>query len=112
MQIAPSLLKRNIEDIATLLGDKGYDDRKICTLTREKEMRLLIKHCECLLHHKAWKAQLNAELYGQRSQSETVNSRLKPAGTRRLSAPDTSGINFVKPLVAISLPTQTRHSDR
>jgi len=28
-QIAPSLIKRNPEDIDILLGDKGYDDHKI-----------------------------------------------------------------------------------
>lgn len=27
-QIAPSLIKRNADDIAVLLGDKGYDDQK------------------------------------------------------------------------------------
>jgi hypothetical protein len=30
------------------------------------------------LLHKAWNARLDTDLYGQRSQSETVNSTLKP----------------------------------
>lgn len=38
MQIAPSLIKRNINDVAILLGDKGYDDQEIRTLAREKEV--------------------------------------------------------------------------
>ena len=28
-QIAPSLIRRNLENIDILLGDKGYDDQKI-----------------------------------------------------------------------------------
>ncbi len=42
-QIAPSLIKRNTSEIATLLGDKGYDDQKIRTLARESGVRPLIK---------------------------------------------------------------------
>src|SRR6056297_1423968 len=76
-QIAPSLIKRNPEDIDVLLGDKGYDDQKIRRLAHEYEARPLIKHREFTPIHKAWNARLDAELYGQRSQSETVNSTLK-----------------------------------
>jgi IS5 family transposase len=76
-QIAPSLIKRNADDIAVLLADKGYDDKKIRALARETEVRSLIKHCEFSSLHKAWNAQLDADIYGQRSQNETVNSRLK-----------------------------------
>ena len=39
--------------------------------------RPLIKHRELSSLYKAWNARLNAALYGQRSQNETVNSRLK-----------------------------------
>ena len=76
-QIAPSLIKRNPETIDILLGDKGYDDQKIRRLARQHEVRPLIKHREFTSLHKAWNARLNADLYGQRSQSETVNSTLK-----------------------------------
>ncbi len=76
-QIAPALINRNTDDVAILLGDKGYDDREIRTLAREKEVRPLIKHREFSSLHKAWNARLDADLYGQRSQNETVNSRLK-----------------------------------
>ena len=31
-QIAPSLIKRNAENVAILLGDKGYDDQKVRSL--------------------------------------------------------------------------------
>jgi len=62
---------------AILLGDKGYDDQKIRQLARQHEVRPLIKHREFTSLHKAWNARLDADLYGQRSQSETVNSTLK-----------------------------------
>jgi IS5 family transposase len=76
-QIAPSLIKRNSEEVVVLLGDKGYDDQKVRTLVRETGVRPLIKHREFSSLHKAWNARLDADLYGQRSQNETVNSRLK-----------------------------------
>ena len=76
-QIAPSLIKRNADEVETLLGDKGYDDRKICALASEEGVRRLIKHREFSSLHKAWNARLDANLYGQRSQNETVNSHLK-----------------------------------
>ena len=76
-RIAPSLIKRNPNTIDILLGDKGYDDQKIRRLARHHEVRPLIKHHEFTSLHKAWNARLDADLYGQRSQSETVNSTLK-----------------------------------
>ena len=76
-QIAPSLIKWNTTDVAVLLGDKGYDDQEIRTLARETGVRPLIKHREFSSLHKAWNARLDTDLYGQRSQNETVNSRIK-----------------------------------
>jgi IS5 family transposase len=76
-KIAPLLIKRNTEAVAILLGDKGYDDQKIRALAREEDIRPLIKHREFSSLHKAWNARLDSELYGQRSQSETVNFQLK-----------------------------------
>mgnify|MGYP002760901210 FL=1 len=76
-QIAPSLIKRNAGNVAILLGDKGYDDQKVRALARDAGVRPLIKHREFSSLHKAWNARLNADLYGQRSQNETVNSSLK-----------------------------------
>jgi IS5 family transposase len=76
-KIAPSLIKRITGGIAVLLGHKGYDDQKIRTLARETGVRPLIKHREFSSLHRAWNARLDASLYGQRSQNETVNSRLK-----------------------------------
>jgi len=76
-KIAPSLIRRNISSVAVLIGDKGYDDQKIRALSREAGVRPLIKHREFSSLHKAWNARLDADLYGQRSQNETVNSRLK-----------------------------------
>ena len=77
IQIAPSLIRRNTDDVAVLLGDNGYDDQKIRVLAQREEIRPLIKHREFSSIHKAWNARLDADLYGQRSQTETVNSRLK-----------------------------------
>ena len=76
-QIAPSLINRNSEEVAILLGDNGYDDQKVRTLARATGVRPLIKHREFSSLQKAWNARLDADLYGQRSQNETVNSRLK-----------------------------------
>jgi IS5 family transposase len=76
-QIAPSLIKRNTGEVVILLGDKGYDDQKVRALARDEGVRPLIKHREFSSLHKAWNARLDADLYGQRSQSETVNSTLK-----------------------------------
>ncbi|WP_231189130.1 IS5 family transposase [Haladaptatus sp. DYF46] len=76
-QIAPSLINRNAAEVDVLLGDRGYDDHQIRVMARENEIRPLIKHREFSSLQKAWNARLDAELYGQRSQSETVNSRLK-----------------------------------
>ncbi|OYR51334.1 IS5/IS1182 family transposase [Halorubrum sp. Ea1] len=75
-QIAPSLIKRNPESVGILLGHKGYDDQNIRRLCRQHEVRPLIKHREFTSLHRAWNARLDTDLYGQRSQSETVNSTL------------------------------------
>ena len=76
-QIAPALIKRNPVHIDILIGDKGYDDQKIRRLARQHKVRLLIKYREFISPHKAWNTRLDADLYDQRSQSETVNSTLK-----------------------------------
>ena len=76
-QIAPSLIKRNAGNVAILLGEKGYDDQKVRALARDAGVRPLIKHREFSSLHKAWNARLDADLYGQRSQNETVNPSLK-----------------------------------
>lgn len=76
-QTAPSLIKRNSDEMAILLSDKGYDDQKVRALAYEEEVCPLIKHREVSSLHKAWNARLDAGLYSQRSQNETVNSRLK-----------------------------------
>ena len=76
-QIAPSLIKRNTGNVTILLGDKGYDDQELRALAHEAGVRPLIKHREFSSIHKAWNARLDSDLYGQRSQNETVNSSLK-----------------------------------
>jgi len=76
-QIAPSLINHNTAEVDVLLGDKGYDDQQIRAMARNHGIRPVIKHREFSSLQKAWNARLDSELYGQRSQSETVNSRLK-----------------------------------
>jgi len=76
-KIAPSLIRRNTDDVTILLGDKGYDDQKIRTLAREDGVRPVIKHRGFSSLHKAWNVRLDADIHGQRSQNETVNSRIK-----------------------------------
>ena len=76
-QIAPSLIKRNAENVAILLGDKGYDDQKARALARDAGVRPLIKHREFSSLHKAWNARLDADLYSQRNQNEIGNPSLK-----------------------------------
>lgn len=51
------------------------------TTTRKHDSQIapaLIKHREFSSLHEAWNARLDTSLHGQRSQSETVTSRLKP----------------------------------
>jgi len=76
-KIVRSLIERNPESVDVLLGDKGYDDQRIGRLARHPEVRPLSKHHEFTSLHRAWNARLDADLYGQRNQSETVNSTLK-----------------------------------
>jgi IS5 family transposase len=76
-QIAPSLINRNTAEVEVLLGDKGYDDQQIRATARKNDIRPLIKHREFSSLQKAWNARLDADLYAQRNQNETVNSRLK-----------------------------------
>jgi IS5 family transposase len=64
-QIAPSLIKRNTENMAILLGDKGYDDQKVRALARDAGVRPLLKHREFSSLHKAWNARLDADLYSR-----------------------------------------------
>jgi hypothetical protein len=54
------------------------DEVKNRRVYQHKEgVRPVIKHREFSSLHKAWNARLDANLYGQLSQNETVNSHLK-----------------------------------
>jgi IS5 family transposase len=110
-KIAPSLIRRNTDDVTILLGDKGYDDQKIRTLAREDGVRPVIKHREFSSLHKAWNARLDADLYGQRSQNETVNLDLN-GNTAHSSAHGAGGSSSANSLSAVSLTTSTRDSER
>ena len=110
-KIAPSLIRRNTDDVTILLGDKGYDDLNIRTLAREDGVRPVIKHREFSSLHKAWNARLDADLYGQRSQNETVNLDLN-GNTAHSSAHGAGGSSSANSLSAVSLTTSTRDSER
>jgi IS5 family transposase len=76
-QIAPQLVKRDVQSIAVLTGDKGYDDQKLRQLARNHDIRPLIKHREFSSLHKAWNARLDSDLYHCRNMNETVNAAIK-----------------------------------
>lgn len=76
-QIAPQVVKRNAEFIEVLTGDKGYDDQSLRRLSRDLDVRPLIKHREFSPLHKAWNARLDADLYNQRNMNKTVNAAIK-----------------------------------
>ncbi|RZV06356.1 hypothetical protein BDK88_3907 [Natrinema hispanicum] len=76
-RVAPSVINRNAVELRVLLGDGGDDDQQIRAMARENGIRLLIKHHEFTSLQQAWNARLESKLYRQRSQNETVNSRLK-----------------------------------
>jgi len=52
-QVAPPLISRNTDDVAILLGDKGYDDQKVRALAHEGDVRPVIKHREFSSLHRA-----------------------------------------------------------
>ena len=76
-QIAPQVVKRNVESITVLAGDKGYDDQKLRRLACDHDVRPLIKHREFSSLHKAWNTRLDTDLYHQRNMNETVNAAIK-----------------------------------
>jgi len=76
-RVALSAINRNAIELGVLLGDGGDDDQQIRAMARENGIRLLIKHHEFTSLQQAWNARLESKLYRQRSQNETVNSRLK-----------------------------------
>jgi IS5 family transposase len=61
-QIAPQVVKRDVESITVLAGDKGYDDQKLRRLARDHDVRPLSKHREFSSLHKAWNARLDTDL--------------------------------------------------
>ena len=70
-------MKRNVQSISVLTGDKGYDDQKLRCLARDHNIRPLIKHREFTSLHKAWNARLGSNLYHSRNMNETVNAAIK-----------------------------------
>jgi IS5 family transposase len=76
-QIAPQVVKRNVESIAVLTGDNGYDDQKLRRLAHDHGIRPLIKHREFTPLHKAWNARLDSDLYRRRNMNETVDAAIK-----------------------------------
>lgn len=76
-QIGMQVARRNAGDLQILLGDKGYDWEDLREYLRAHGVRPLIKHREFTSLHAAHNARMDADLYGQRSICETVNSSIK-----------------------------------
>lgn len=64
-------------DIDSLRADKGYDDKKVRDILRDRGIRPLIPHREFKPIDKAHNAKLDKDEYNKRAFSETVNSMLK-----------------------------------
>ncbi|EMA54729.1 ISH9-type transposase ISHwa3 [Halococcus thailandensis JCM 13552] len=103
--LCEQIARRNAGDLRTLTADKGYDKTALRERLRELEIRPLIKHCirapkgydktalrerlreleiRPLIKHcirapydHAHNARIDADLYAQRSMTETVNSAVK-----------------------------------
>ena len=76
-QIGMQVARRNAEDLQVLLGDKGYDWQDLREYLRAQGVRPVIKHREFTSLDKAHNARMDADLYGQRAISESVNSSIK-----------------------------------
>ena len=76
-QIAPQVVARNTDRVDILVADKGYDDQALRDQCRAVGIRPVVRHREFTGLHKAWNARQDDGVYGQRTQSETVNSTIK-----------------------------------
>ena len=75
--LCEQIARRNAGDLRTLAADKGYDKTALRERLRELEIRPLIKHCIRAPYDHAHNARIDADLYAQRSMTETVNSAVK-----------------------------------
>ena len=75
--LCEQIARRNAGDLRTLAADKGYDKTVLRERLRELEIRPLIKHCIRAPYDHAHNARIDADLYAQRSMTETVNSAVK-----------------------------------
>ena len=85
-QIGMQVARRNAEDLQVLLGDNGYDWQERREYLRAQGVRPVIKHCEFTSLDKAHNARMDADLYGQRAISESVNSLIKQRYGSELTA--------------------------
>ncbi|MBS1264044.1 MAG: hypothetical protein MAG715_01243 [Methanonatronarchaeales archaeon] len=76
-KIAPSLIKRNLELIEQLLGDKGFDDQDLRDLCLNNDIDPVILYREFTEKQEKLNEQINEEEYNQRNMNETVNFCLK-----------------------------------
>ncbi|RKS78310.1 IS5 family transposase [Haloarcula quadrata] len=76
-KIGPKVALRNAGDLRSLAADKGYDDMSFREELRNAGIRPLIKHRVFAPYDHAHNARIDDELYGQRSQTESVNSSIK-----------------------------------
>lgn len=71
------MVARNTDEIAILVGDKGYDDQALREQCHAAGIRPVIRHREFTSLHAAWNARQDEDVYGQRAQCESVNSTIK-----------------------------------
>lgn len=76
-RIASQVMKRNAGFIAVLIGDKIYDDQKLRQLSRNHDIRSVIKRLEFTLLHETWNARLDSDLHHRQNVNETVNAAIK-----------------------------------
>ena len=85
-QIGMQVARRNAGDLRLLTADKGYDWDDLRDYLRVNDVRPLIKHREFTSLDAAHNARMDADLYGQRAISETVNSSIKQRYGSELTA--------------------------
>ncbi len=76
-QVGRRVALRNTDDLASLAGDKGYDDQSLRDALRAEGVRPLIKHRLFAHCDHAHNARLDSEAYGQRWMAETAFSAIK-----------------------------------
>ena len=76
-EVCEQLAAVSAGELLTLAADKGFDCQPLRESLREMGIRPLVKHRVFAPYDHAHNAQINDDLYNQRSMTETVNSSVK-----------------------------------